>query len=487
MLPSPEVCYGALISKDARFDGLFFVGVKTTGIYCRPVCRARRPRPDGCSFFRAAAEAERDGYRACFRCRPELAPGSSREESIPRLVAAAARRIEAGALNEISLDQLARELSVSDRHLRRAMRSALGVSPVELAQYVRMALARRLLEDSALPVTEVALASGFRSVRRFNALFRARFGRSPSSLRRATSSGGSAAGDVLTLRLAYRPPYDWASQLEFLQVRAVRAAELVSADTYVRTVRIGRACGVISVKPHARRTELEVKASLSLADAVAPLVFRLRRAFDLDAEPQAISRHLGADARLRGLVRRRPGLRLAGAFDAFETLVRAVLGQQVSVSSATTLFSRLVERFGEPIRTPEPGLARLMPSAERLAEASEAALASIGIPLARARALRGVALLAAGGGIALDALSDPVGATETLSAVPGVGAWTLGYFALRALPNPDAFLASDLGVRRALGRVSAAQALAIAEPWRPWRAYATMHLWRSLDDTGART
>jgi AraC family transcriptional regulator of adaptative response / DNA-3-methyladenine glycosylase II len=478
MTLDPDACYRALLARDARFDGLFFVCVKTTGIYCRPVCRARTPGRDRCVFVRTAAEAEHAGFRACFRCRPELAPGAAPLDAVPRLVAATVARIDAGGLAENSLADLARALGVTDRHLRRAVRAELGVSPVELAQSRRLALARQLLAETALPVTEVAFASGFRSLRRFNAVFRARCGRAPSQIRRNVRRVQPA--DTLTLTLSYRPPYEWAAMLAYLAARAVPGVEQVDRDAavYLRTVRIGAHRGWLAVAPadggaHALRAEI----SLSLCRALVPLTARLRRLFDLDAHPRAIAAHLGADPRLAAHVEARPGLRLPGAFDGFEAAVRAIVGQQVSVAAATTLAGRLAAALGEPVRTPHAGLTRFAARPADVAAASDAALAALGLPLRRARTLRAVAQAVRARDLSFEPGAEPERLIEQLVAMTGIGPWTAHTLAMRALGWPDAFPESDLGLLKALGVASGRQARALAEPWRPWRAYGATHLW----------
>jgi AraC family transcriptional regulator of adaptative response / DNA-3-methyladenine glycosylase II len=482
-LLDPDACYRAIVARDARFDGVFFTCVKTTGIYCRPICPARTPGRDRCLFFRTAAEAERAGFRACFRCRPELAPGLASVDAVPRVVAEAMRRIDAGALADGSLEDLAREVGVSARHLRRAMHAALGISPVELAQSRRLALARQLVADTALPLTEVAFSSGFRSLRRFNAAFRARYDCAPSRLRRTRRP--AARGDTLALTLSYRPPYDWPALLRFLEARAVPGVELVRGGAYLRTARFGAHRGWLEVAPIAGRAALRAEISLSLAGALMPLRARLRRVFDLDAQPATIAAHLGRDPRLAARVEARPGLRVPGAFDGFEAAVRAVLGQQVSVAAATTLAGRLAARFGEPLATPHAELTRLAPAPERIAAASEADVAAIGVPKSRARTLRLLARAVADRELSLDGDGGGIGGgdgavdatLERLVALPGVGPWTAHYLAMRALGWPDAFPETDLGLRRALGGVSGREARALAEPWRPWRAYGVTHLW----------
>jgi AraC family transcriptional regulator of adaptative response / DNA-3-methyladenine glycosylase II len=468
-----DTCYRALSAHDARFDGVFFVAVATTGIYCRPVCRARTPRRDRCTFFRTAAEAERASFRACFRCRPELAPGHGAVDAVPRLCAAAVERIGAGFLNDGSVDDLAAALGVTARHLRRALIAEIGVSPVELGQSRRIALAKQLLQDSVLSLAEVAFASGFSSVRRFNAVFQARFGRPPSALRRERGKGEGA----LAIRLDYRPPLDWEALLGFLAARATPGVEVVAGGAYHRTVRIRDARGWVVVRRDEGRDALRAEVSLSLAGALMPLGAGLRALFDLDAHPMAVAAQLGKDPDLAALVERRPGLRVPGAFDGFETMVRAILGQQVSVRAATTLCGRLVEALGEPVEAPFPGLGRLFPTPAMLARATVSSIAALGMPGARARALSAVAQAFAGGSLRLDRASDPAQAARALTALPGVGEWTAQYLSMRALGWPDAFPASDLALRKALGGLDARAATARAEAWRPFRAYAAVHLW----------
>ena len=504
-----DVRYQAMLARDPRFDGVFFVGVTTTGVYCRPVCPARTPGRDRCRFFRAAAEAERAGFRACFRCRPELAPGAAPVDAVSRLVSAALARIDAGYLNDHSAAELAAELGVTDRHLRRVVEDEVGVPLIEIAQSRRLALARRLVMDTPLPLTRIALASGFRSVRRFNALFAARFGRPPSafsvskgarakSRRRAAAarSRRANAGGEIVVRLHFRPPFRWPELLAFLRDRAIPGVEAVAGDEYWRTIRAGSTgelVGRVRVSLDDRTNALRAAVSPGLVGALMQVVARLRVLFDLDARPDLIAARLEGDPVLGPAVRRLAGLRVPGAVDPFEATVRAVLGQQVSVRAATTLAGRLVARFGAPFTgdvdgTPGPDgaasapvLTHLFPAPRDLAAASVDDLASIGLPGARAATLRQIAALFASPGLvgAWDA-GNRVEITRRLKEIPGVGDWTAEYVAMRALHDPDAFPAGDLGVRRALGDLSAREASARAEAWRPWRSYAVMHLWSSL-------
>lgn len=462
--------YRALASRDARFDGVFFVGVTTTGIYCRPICTARLPGRPRCLFFNSRVEAEGAGFRACFRCRPELAPGHASVDAVPRLVDRAVRRIESGALNEASVDDLADELGVTGRHLRRTMVEVLGVSPVELAQSTRLAFAKRLIQDTSLPLTELALASGFQSVRRFNSAFRAQLGRAPSTVRKEKRAPSSE----VQLRLDYRPPLSFETMLKFLEYRSILGTERVVEGAYHRTIRMDGKVGWVSVRSENER--LIAFVSVSLVGSLMGLVAKLRALFDLDAKPTEIDSCLEKSPRLRERVKRQPGLRVPGAVDGFELGVRAVLGQQVSVKGAATLAARMVQRFGEKIENAPVGLTHVFPKAETIAEASLEDIAAIGMPRSRALTLKRLASEMASG-LKLEP-GVPLEPTLTrLMDVPGIGEWTAQYLAMRALSWPDAFPASDLGVLKGLGVRKASESLKIAEAFRPWRAYATLHLW----------
>lgn len=477
MNPDDDVCYRALTARDRRFDGLFFVGVRTTGIYCRPVCTAKTPRRTSCRFFPGAAQAERAGFRPCLRCRPELAPGHAPVDAVRTIAHAAAARIEAGALNAGGgLEELAAELGLSSRQLRRAVRSEFGVTPVELAQTNRLLLAKRLIAETELPLVQVAFAAGFESVRRFNALFRSRYRLTPGAMRRATPR--DVAANHLRLTLSYRPPLDWDALLRFLGRRAIPGVECVSGGAYHRTVAIGEQRGRISVSHVAERHALTVELTAELAPALPAILARLRRLFDLDARPDVIARHLALDPRLKPLVSRRPGLRVPGSFEPFETAVRAVLGQQVSVRGASTL----AERCGEPIRTSLPCLNRIGPTADTLAKVRTTTLTGLGLTTARADCLRGLAGAVARREIVLEPGGDATAVIERLLKQPGIGPWTAEYIAMRALGGPDAFPSGDLGLLKAGGERNAKDLDRAAEGWRPWRAYAAMHLWESLHD-----
>jgi AraC family transcriptional regulator of adaptative response / DNA-3-methyladenine glycosylase II len=482
----PDACYRALVAHDARFDGAFFVAVKTTGIYCRPVCRARTPRRDRCEFYPRAALAERAGFRACFRCRPERAPGHSSVDAVSRLVASAARKIDAGALNHGSVEGLAGELGVGARHLRRAMQDELGIGPIELALSKRIALARELLRGTALPVAQVAFASGFSSVRRFNDAYRSSQGMTPSEVRRPRDSS-IAAGDALRIVLDVRPPFDAAAAFTFLRARAVAGAESFVGDSYLRGVSLNGATGTVTITPARARDAIVVDVSSALAPSLMTIAARVRQLFDTDADTTLIASHLSRDELLAKRVASRPALRVMGAFDPFEWAVRAVLGQQVSVRGALTIAGRLLAKLGVPLRSERTGSSPRFawPDAARLAGASEQTIRSLGMTGARARTVLNLARAVAEGTLVLDRSADPVTSRGSLLAIPGIGPWTAQYIEMRALGWPDAFPAGDLGLRKALGGVSSVECEALSERWRPWRAYAAAQLWTGLtEETG---
>ncbi len=484
----PEACYQALVARDARFDGSFFVGVSTTGIYCRPVCRARTPGRDRCSFFPHAALAEQAGFRACFRCRPERAPGQASVDAVSQLVASAVRRIEEGALNDGSVEDLARALGTSSRHLRRAMTTELGLGPVELAGSRRVALARELLRSTTLPVTDVAFASGFSSIRRFNDAYRASQKMTPSDVRRpgAPASDGILEGG-LRIELDVRTPYDLDAAFAFLRARSVAGSEAFVDGAWVRAATIGGRTGLVAATASASRAGIVVEVSPSLAPSLMNVASRMRRVFDTDADPSVIDAHLARDPALARLVAARPGLRVMGAFEPFEWAVRAVIGQQISVAGARTIAARLVARLGTPVESALPGApTHAWPAPSVLAAAPEADLIALGLSGARARTLRGLARAVADGRLVLDGRVDPATLMATLRALPGVGPWTAEYIAMRALHWPDAFPAGDLGLRKALGGITEAACERHAERWRPWRAYAAAHLWLGTAEATTR-
>jgi AraC family transcriptional regulator of adaptative response / DNA-3-methyladenine glycosylase II len=488
--------YRALTARDPRFDGVFFVGVTSTDVYCRPICPAKTPKESNCRFFDTPQEAEQAGFRPCLRCRPELAPGSAPVDDGQRIAQVIVQRLEEGNFDEkAGLEKIADQFELSSRQIRRIVQKELGVPPIQLLLTRRLLLAKQLLTETTLSITEVAFASGFSSLRRFNDAFNTRYGMPPTRLRRKATSDADAIGGsgTLTLQLAYRPPYDWDGVLEFLRTRTLAGIEHVTDDAYARTVQFGSATGWIRVtrsdggtgrarrpgpaggKKHA--LTLELTHSLTLV--LPALLGRVRALFDLDARPDVIARHLRKDARLTSAVKANPGARVPGAFNGFELGVRAILGQQVTVRAATTVAGRFVTAFGAPIVTPFAELNRLTPTPARIAAVKAGDLARLGIIVARATSIVALARAQESGALALDgAHHHPDESIKQLTALPGIGPWTAHYMAMRALRWPDAFPKEDIAVRNNLGGVTAKEAEALSESWRPWRSYAVMHIWR---------
>lgn len=479
----PDDCYRALNARDPRFDGVFFVGVETTGIYCRPVCPARTPKRTSCRFFERAAVAEREGFRACLRCRPERAPGHAPVDEGSELVRRALAQIAAGALDRLSVDELGAKLGVTGRHLRRTLESAVGVAPVELAQSRRLGLAKWLIQDTRLPMTEVASASGYDSIRRFNATIVARFGCAPSALRRAHAAPDMDPTDF-ALRLEARAPFPGRTVLRFLHGRAIPGVEDVSESHYRRWVSFGDASGWVHAELDATRPGIVVKLDVALLPHVTDIVRRLRSLFDLDARPDLIDAHLGCDPALAEHVARVPGMRVPGAFDPWELAVRAILGQQVSVRGATTVSGRLVRLFGTEVKG-APGV-WTFPTPGVMARATVDQVCKIGIPGARGATILALAEQVESGAIDLSMNADIERTVAALQDVRGIGAWTAHYVAMRALRAPDMFLSSDLAAKKALGVTKPKEAETLSARWRPWRAYALMHLWHSLSQTGVQ-
>jgi AraC family transcriptional regulator of adaptative response / DNA-3-methyladenine glycosylase II len=474
--------YSALASRDPRFDGVFFVGVTSTRIYCRPICTAKTPKASNCRFFPNAAAAERAAFRPCLRCRPELAPGNAPVDDAHRIAGRIAYRIGEGLLGDghgEGLEEIAAQFELSARQIRRIIKKELGVSPLELIQTRRLLLAKQLLTETKLPIIEIAYASGFSSLRRFNDAFRRSYGMPPSRLRKSAAqlSDRVALPEPLTLQLTYRSPFDWPSMLAFLRIRTLTGVEQVEKDRYLRTVRLGDHTGWIQVRHVPQKCALTVELTHSLTPALHALLGRLRQLFDLNSRPDIIAELLMEDPLMAETVSRNPGLRVPGAFDGFELAVRGILGQQVTVKAATTLAGRFAEAFGDPIQTPHPGLSRLSPTAERVASADVQEVASLGIIQTRARSIIAIAEEVASGRLALEADSPTDATIKQLIALPGIGPWTAHYIAMRALRWPDAFPKEDIALRKSLGNVTAAQAEAKSQSWRPWRSYATLHLW----------
>ncbi|WP_454829748.1 AlkA N-terminal domain-containing protein [Pseudoxanthomonas wuyuanensis] len=487
LTPAPDpldlrVCEQARLSRDARFDGLFFIAVTSTRIYCRPMCPAPSPKPSNIVYYRNAAAAEAAGFRPCLRCRPELSPADGSWRRGDAAVARALKLIEAGALAELSLAELAGKVGLGERQLRRLFSDRLGATPIGVHGTRRLLFAKQLLTETELPITQVALAAGFGSLTRFNTAFRDEYRMAPRALRKRE---GAVASGTLTLRMNYRPPYDFAAMLDFLRGRALPGVEAVDASGYARVIGTSAAPGWLRVsawpssgKTNEHALKLQLHGALP-ADLLA-IVHRLRRMFDLDADPQAIAKALSVDTRLRPLLKKRPGLRLPSGWDGFEIAVRAIVGQQVSVAAARTVTSRLAQRFGTVLPTPfSPELVHLFPTPEALADAD---LTAIGLTRARAATVNTVARALLDGRVDFRTERTLEDLVSRWVALPGIGPWTANYIALRATGHPDAFPADDLVLQKAVptdgSRMTAKALTSRAESWRPWRAYAVIQLWR---------
>ncbi|MDM0111884.1 AlkA N-terminal domain-containing protein [Variovorax sp. J22R133] len=485
-----DACYLAMKAHDARFDGTFFTAVTSTGIYCRPVCRVKTPRRENCRFFRHAAQAEAEGFRPCLRCRPELAPraASWSTEDASRILALQAARLidepdawpqdEEGTAPGAA--RIAERLGVSDRHLRRIFEHQFGVSPLQYLQTRRLLAAKQLIADTRLPMTQVALASGFASVRRFNAAFVEHYGLNPSELRRAGEVKGAArGGQPIEVRIGYRPPYDHAAMFAFFARRALRGAEVVMEDgtRYARTLRVAHGgthhAGWLSVRIDDARKQALLQVSESLAGVLPIVISRVRAMLDLDAEPMAINTALHESFPAGD------GVRVPGTVDGFELAVRAVLGQQITVAAARTMGCRLVEAFGEAIETPFEGLDRLFPTPSALAAVDGDALGRLGIVRQRQAALHALSREVDTGRLVLHGGADVPSTLVALQALPGIGDWTAQYIAMRALRWPDAFPSGDIALQKALGVTGARAAAQASQAWRPWRSYAVLRAWHS--------
>jgi AraC family transcriptional regulator of adaptative response / DNA-3-methyladenine glycosylase II len=480
-IPDDDICYRALSARDARFDGRLFVAVKTTGIYCRPICPARTPRRENCTFFPSAAAAQMAGFRPCLRCRPEISPDAAAWRGTSNTVSRALALIAAGALDggEACIAGLADQLGIGERQLRRLFDKHLGVPPIAVAQTRRILFAKQLIQETRLSMAEIAEASGFGSVRRFNDAFQKLYGRAPRDLR--LSKKPVAEPSLVTLRLGYRPPYDWDSILAFYEKRAIPGVEQVERGRYRRTISVDGAIGSFEIAPG--KNCLVATIRLPQLRALLSVVGRLRRMFDLDADVEAIGSHLARDEGLAPLIARRPGLRTPGAWDPFEYAVRAILGQQITVIGARTLAAKLARLAGTPVTREITGydaLTHVFPGPEQIVAAD---FNNFGMPGARIAALQSLASAA----LANPRLFESAGASDDvlarLLALPGFGEWTVQYWALRALRDSDAFPAADVGLLRAMtvdGKRLTPKALRErAEAWRPWRAYAAQHLWSS--------
>jgi AraC family transcriptional regulator, regulatory protein of adaptative response / DNA-3-methyladenine glycosylase II len=468
-----ERCYRAVDSRDQRFDGWFYTAVSSTGIYCRPSCPAITPKPENVTFFPTAAAAQRAGYRACKRCRPDAAPGSPEWDVRADLVGRAMRLIGDGVVDREGVPGLASRLGYTERHLNRMLTAELGAGPLALARAQRAQTARILIETTDLGLAEIAFAAGFGSVRQFNDTIQEVYAQAPNRLRERRPVTRTEAGTI-NLRLAYRSPLHVAALLDFLELRALPGVEERSGDTYRRGLRLPHGSATVALTPADRW----VSAQLRLSDVrdLAPAVARCRRLFDLDADPDAVDATLGADVALSATIKQEPGVRVPRAVDGFEMAVRAIVGQQVSVAGARTTVTRMIRAAGG---FDGPDLAGF-PAAAVVAELPDTAF---GMPVSRRQTIRQLAEAVAAGKIDLEPGADREESVSRLMEVPGIGAWTAGYVAMRAIGDPDVFLPTDLAVRRgaaALGLPSTPKALEKhAERWRPWRSYALIRLWRA--------
>lgn len=479
---APEICERARLSRDTRFDGQFFIGVRTTGIYCRPICPAPTAKSENVRYFPSAAAAHESGFRPCLRCRPEAAPGSPAWRGTEVTVTRALRMIEDGALDEGSVEDLAARLGIGERHLRRLFLEHLGAPPLAVAQTRRVHLAKSLLDETDLKMTDIALAAGFGSVRQFNTTIRKTYGQPPSAVRRVRRRHrGGPKTEAFALRLPYREPFDWPGLLQFFAHRAIPGVEAVTGNTYQRTFHIDGARGIVRVEPIEGTAALIARVETDDPRVLPKLVTRLRRQFDLRADPTEIAEHLRRDPRLATAYPEADGMRLPGAFDGFEVAVRGILGQQVTVKGATTISGRIVERCGAP--SGDPTTPSIFPTASELADAD---LENIGMPTARSAAVLTLARAVRDGELILDDTADVGDTRRRLIDLKGIGEWTATYVAMRVLGDPDAFPATDLGLRKALvpgELVAPAVLLERAEAWRPWRGYAAAILWRTLNQT----
>jgi AraC family transcriptional regulator, regulatory protein of adaptative response / DNA-3-methyladenine glycosylase II len=478
-----ERCYRAVESRDARFDGWFITAVKTTGIYCRPSCPTPvRPKRENVHFYPTAAAAQLAGFRACKRCRPDASPGSPEWNVRGDIVGRAMRLIAESIVDREGVAGLARRLAVSERHLHRLLLNELGAGPLAVARAQRAQTARTLIETTDLPFTDVAFAAGFESIRQFNDTVRDVFALTPTALRATGWRRGDIVEGALTLRLPYRPPLDWPALSGWLRTRAVPGVAEANSQAFRRTLRLPRGAAIVSLEPvdgHIQCTlKLESMSDLTIA------VRQCRRLLDLDADPLSVVEVLSKDRRLSSIVKKRPGLRAPGAVDGTELAIQAVLGQQVSLAAARTLTARLVTAHGDVIKIADPTLTHLFPAADAIVAAD---LSRLGVPQTRRATLHGLAAAVARGSLTLDPGADRAETYHKLLSLPGIGEWTAGYIVMRALGDPDTFLAGDLGIKKAGARLGlGSDARAISEhaaAWRPWRTYATHQLWATLTPT----
>ncbi|MBS6864904.1 MAG: helix-turn-helix domain-containing protein [Oscillospiraceae bacterium] len=486
MTENDSTLYEAFKAKDTRFDGRFFVGISSTKIYCRPVCWAKQAKKENCTFFSSAAAAEQAGYRPCLLCRPELAPGASVIDASSALARKAAKLIEESCGVNQSLELLARKLGCTSRHLRRVFMEEYHVTPIQYLQTCRLLLAKNLLTDTRLSVLEVAMAAGFGSLRRLNDLFQKHYHLSPTALRKSLAAGNIRTSEI-TVQLGYHPPYRWKEILKFLSQRAISGVEKITSEKYMRTVRLldknGAWCsGWISVGDNPKKYTICVTFSDTLVPVLSQVLTRVKRLFDLYCEPEIVYQTLQTLNELKpGICV--PGLRVPGCFDAFETAVRAILGQQITVKAASTLAGRIASTYGTSIETGIEGLTHTFPHPEdivSLENVVEEALGKLGVTAARSKCIFALAKALENGEIELDGCMNPETEMKKLMKIKGIGSWTANYIAMRAMEWPDAFLETDIGIKHALPGYTPKELLAMSEKWKPWRSYATMNLWNSL-------
>ena len=468
-----QSCSRARLSRDARFDGKFFIGVLSSGVYCRPICPARTANERNVRYYPSAAAAAEAGFRPCLRCRPECSPGTPAWIGTPNTVSRALRLIDESGLEDGGVEALAERLGVGARHLRRLFLRHLGATPTAVAQTRRLHFAKKLIDETSLPMTEVALASGFGSVRRFNAGIRKTYHRTPTQIRRIARHTAIQPENQYLFRLRFRPPYNWPGMLAFLAARATPGIEAVEQGRYRRSISLNGSRGYFEVSLDEENHALVVRVQFGDPRLLFFVIERIRAMFDLNADWAAIVPGLRSDPVLVERVKAHPGLRVPGCWSGFELATRAILGQQITVKGATALSGRIVRTFGEPFSAAH-NLTHLFPPPEVLANAD---LASIGLPKARAETIRAVARAVCDGRISFEGIVEVNAFLGRLIEIPGIGKWTAQYVAMRALREPDAFPSGDLGLLRALGLDSSRELERRAEAWRPWRAYAAMYLW----------
>jgi AraC family transcriptional regulator, regulatory protein of adaptative response / DNA-3-methyladenine glycosylase II len=477
-----KTCEQARSTHDPRFDGRFFIGVTSTGVYCRCICPAPGAKRQHIRYFPTAAAAAEAGFRPCLRCRPETAPGTPAWNGTSATVSRGLRLISEGVLDDGSVEILSARLGVSPRHLDRLFLQHLGASPIAVAQTRRLHFAKRLISDTDLPMAQVALASGFQSIRRFNDTFSKLYGRTPTELRRMHKAASiSTEPGEYVFQLAYRPPYDWRSLLTFLAARATPGVETVVDGAYRRSIAFDGQHGALEVRPVKGRHALEARVFFPDPAKLLQIVTRLRSMFDLSADPGAITKHFRGDRLLARRIKRHAGLRVPGAWDGFELSVRAILGQQVTVAGATTLAGRLVRDFGEPLNCSNTlGLTHVFPQPAVLAKAK-----LTGLPQTRAHSIRCLAEATLAGKVLFDNRLPVADLLKRFTQIRGIGDWTASYVAMRAMGDPDAFPVNDLVLLRVAGEGKSLKPAALlkrADAWRPWRAYAAMVLWRAAAD-----